>query len=77
MRANELLLWLSARHEGSWQQFRQAVEGALTNNPITEIAIAPKIEVVVMPMSASRPDGSIAPHFSVMKAGKWAVIKPN
>lgn len=26
MRANELLLWLSARQEGSWQQFRQAVE---------------------------------------------------
>jgi hypothetical protein len=26
MRANELLLWLSARREGSWQQFRQAVE---------------------------------------------------
>lgn len=26
MSANELLLWLSARREGSWQQFRQAVE---------------------------------------------------
>ena len=26
VRANELLLWLSARREGSWQQFRQAVE---------------------------------------------------
>ena len=26
MRPNELLLWLSARREGSWQQFRQAVE---------------------------------------------------
>lgn len=26
MRANELLLWLSARHEGSWRQFRAAVE---------------------------------------------------
>lgn len=26
MRANELLLWLSSRREGSWQQFRQAVE---------------------------------------------------
>ncbi len=26
MRANELLLWLSARHEGSWQQFRAAVD---------------------------------------------------
>jgi hypothetical protein len=26
MRANELLLWLSARQQGSWQQFRQAVE---------------------------------------------------
>lgn len=26
MKANELLLWLSARREGSWQQFRQAVE---------------------------------------------------
>jgi hypothetical protein len=26
MRANELLLWLSARREGSWQQFRAAVE---------------------------------------------------
>jgi hypothetical protein len=26
MRANELLLWLSARRQGSWQQFRQAVE---------------------------------------------------
>ena len=26
MRPNELLLWLSAGREGSWQQFRQAVE---------------------------------------------------
>lgn len=26
MKANELLLWLSARREGSWQQFRGAVE---------------------------------------------------
>jgi len=26
MRANELLLWLSARREGSWSQFRAAVE---------------------------------------------------
>jgi hypothetical protein len=26
MRANELLLWLSARREGSWQQFRAVVE---------------------------------------------------
>jgi hypothetical protein len=26
VRANELLLWLSARREGSWQQFRAAVE---------------------------------------------------
>jgi len=26
VRANELLLWLSARSEGSWQQFRAAVE---------------------------------------------------
>ena len=26
MRPNELLLWLSARREGSWQQFRAAVE---------------------------------------------------
>jgi len=26
MRANELLLWLSARREGSWAQFRAAVE---------------------------------------------------
>src|SRR5258708_36886794 len=26
MRANELLLWMSARREGSWQQFRAAVE---------------------------------------------------
>ena len=26
MRANELLLWLSARREGSWQQFRAAVD---------------------------------------------------
>ena len=26
MKANELLLWLSARREGSWQQFRAAVE---------------------------------------------------
>ncbi len=26
MKANELLLWLSARREGSWQQFRTAVE---------------------------------------------------
>ena len=26
VRANELLLWLSARRKGSWQQFRQAVE---------------------------------------------------
>ena len=26
MKANELLLWMSARREGSWQQFRAAVE---------------------------------------------------
>jgi hypothetical protein len=26
MKANEVLLWLSARREGSWQQYRQAVE---------------------------------------------------
>lgn len=26
MKANELLFWLSARREGSWRQFRQAVE---------------------------------------------------
>jgi len=26
MKANELLLWLSARRQGSWQQFRAAVE---------------------------------------------------
>lgn len=26
MKANELLFWLSARREGSWQQFRSAVE---------------------------------------------------
>jgi hypothetical protein len=26
VKANELLLWLSARHEGSWQQFRAAVD---------------------------------------------------
>jgi hypothetical protein len=26
VKANELLLWLSARREGSWQQFRAAVE---------------------------------------------------
>lgn len=26
MKANDLLLWLSARREGSWQQFRQVVE---------------------------------------------------
>jgi hypothetical protein len=26
MKPNELLLWLSARQEGSWRQFRQAVE---------------------------------------------------
>jgi hypothetical protein len=32
MRANELLLWLSARREGSWQQFRQAVEELHSSN---------------------------------------------
>jgi hypothetical protein len=26
VKANELLLWLSARREGSWQQFRAAVD---------------------------------------------------
>ncbi len=26
LKADELLFWLSARHEGSWQQFRAAVE---------------------------------------------------
>lgn len=26
VKANELLFWLSARHQGSWQQFRAAVE---------------------------------------------------
>src|SRR4051794_4246048 len=26
MKANELLLWMSARREGAWQQFRTAVE---------------------------------------------------
>ena len=26
MSANDLLLWMSARREGSWQQFRGAVE---------------------------------------------------
>jgi hypothetical protein len=26
MKANELLIWLSARREGSWRQFRQAVQ---------------------------------------------------
>jgi hypothetical protein len=32
MRANELLLWLSARREGSWQQFRAAVEELCAGN---------------------------------------------
>ena len=26
MKADELLFWLSARHEGSWQQYRAAFE---------------------------------------------------
>lgn len=36
MRANELLLWLSARREGSWQQFRQAVEELYSSEGETE-----------------------------------------
>lgn len=46
-------------------------------SPITEIAMAPRADVVVTPNEASMPDGSIAPHISVTKAGKWAVMKPS
>lgn len=31
MKANELLLWMSARRQGSWQQFRSAVEELHSN----------------------------------------------
>lgn len=37
MRANELLLWLSARQKGSWQQFRQAVEELHSTDEETEL----------------------------------------
>ncbi|MGH8475781.1 MAG: hypothetical protein ACRERV_00430 [Methylococcales bacterium] len=37
MKTNELLLWLSARREGSWQQFRQVVEELHTNDEVTDI----------------------------------------
>jgi hypothetical protein len=43
--------------------------------PDHEIATAPSAEVVVMPMPASIPFGSIGPHISVTMAGKWAVTK--
>lgn len=37
MKANELLLWLSARRQGSWQQFRAAVEELNSDDDSTAI----------------------------------------
>ena len=45
--------------------------------PISEIATAPSRDVVVIPIDASIPEGSIAPHISVTKAGKCAVMNPS
>ncbi|MEW6402719.1 MAG: hypothetical protein AB1649_13035 [Chloroflexota bacterium] len=36
MRSNELLYWLSARREGSWQQFRAAIEELYSNESDSE-----------------------------------------
>lgn len=36
MKANEVLLWLSARREGSWQQFRAAVEELYSDGELGE-----------------------------------------
>src|SRR5260370_19394220 len=43
MTPNELLLWLSARREGSWQQFRGAVQSLdlASNNDETDEASLP------------------------------------
>ena len=62
---------------------RFAVEGGVlvvagskdTPPRMTEIDTAPSAEVLVMPMPAIMPAGSMGPHNSVTKAGKWAVMK--
>ena len=50
---------------------------AMFASPISEMATAPSAEVVVIPMPASMPPGSIGPHISVIIAGKCAVMKPS
>ncbi len=45
--------------------------------PMREIAAAPSAPVVVIPIPASTPPGSIGPHSSVTKAGKCAVTNPS
>ena len=60
----------------AWANFSYSGQVAGPGDSLAfEIATAPSAEVVVMPMPASIPFGSIAPQKSVMKAGKWAVMK--
>ena len=48
---------------------------AILARPISEIATAPRAEVVVIPIECRTPPGMIGPHISVTKAGKCAVTK--
>ena len=45
--------------------------------PISASAQPPSAAVEEIPTEASRPAGSTAAQASVMKAGKWAVMKPS
>lgn len=51
------------------------IDPAMLKMPMTEMAIAPSAEVVVMPISARMPPAAMGPQRSVTKAGKWAVMK--
>lgn len=45
--------------------------------PMSDIDNFPSADVEMTPRLASVPDRSIAPHISVTKAGKCAVMKPS
>ena len=47
----------------------------MLKSPMTAIATAPRLEVVVIPIPASIDPASMGEHSSVTKAGKCAVMK--
>ena len=80
MRANDLLLWLSARREGSWQQFRAGVEEICTDDSEDASAESSAEDVGEFPLHQQlRLDFERLAHVEFFASGcedGWRVVPP-